>query len=785
MHLKPKGSFSSSFKSTTASISNMGKSFTTSSPKPIPAPAPVSPSLESPIPSNPSSSQSATSVMTEDEEDLEGYRQGGYHPVRIGDLYKDGRYVIIRKLGWGHFSTVWLARDNIAQRHVALKVVKSDSHYTETALDEIQLLQRLSTADPNHPGKRHVVALLDDFQHVGPNGTHVCMVFEVLGENLLGLIKRYQHRGVPPHIVQQIAKQVLLGLDYLHSECQIIHTDLKPENVLICIDDVESVVAAELASCPAAVPTKLVGVPPSQGRGGTQTPKSEGIFIVGSQPLPSPSSSYGSNHQMLDKYNFGMTSMTNESASSSLFAKNAVPAAGSNQKTALPSKGSSSTSSISSSTGSDLHFGEKTQVTPAIQYHGPSLLSQQVHGHPSPSMAPTAYLGSTLPPSYPSSNTNNTNNPSSNFDSAFSSVSTTTTVGTASSTSNMSAPNTPTPQTPNDGPATPPPINISTSIMSSLSVADDGAPDGDDIGVNSSVSDTKYGTVPQSHGAGARSLPDYPVAPGVNDPAGLPSPPPAPYDPASLERITVKIADLGNACWVDHHFTNDIQTRQYRCPEIILGTQWGPTVDNWSAACLTFELVTGDYLFDPQPGTKYDKDDDHMAQIIELLGEIPKQLATSGRYSQELFNKKGELRHIHKLRYWPITSVLKEKYGMTDEEADLFSSFLTPMLNVWGTKRAQAKDMLDHPWLGGVVVQGELDCLEREEKRRPRTNPIAESLGGGAADASWIQPPKGPIEDTSAGGFTPGSGNPISLPPKSAPSKAVPQKKTGGFNIKA
>lgn len=72
------------------------------------------------------------------------------------------------------------------------------------------------------------------------------MVFEVLGENLLGLIKRYQHRGVPIPIVKQVAKQVLLSLDYMHNKCGIIHTDIKPENVLICIDDVEAVVRAEL-----------------------------------------------------------------------------------------------------------------------------------------------------------------------------------------------------------------------------------------------------------------------------------------------------------------------------------------------------------------------------------------------------------------------------------------------------------------------------------------------------------------------------------------------------------
>jgi serine/threonine protein kinase len=51
------------------------------------------------------------SVMTEDEEDWEDYCKGGYHPVQIGDTFSDARYTVVRKLGWGHFSTVWLAKD--------------------------------------------------------------------------------------------------------------------------------------------------------------------------------------------------------------------------------------------------------------------------------------------------------------------------------------------------------------------------------------------------------------------------------------------------------------------------------------------------------------------------------------------------------------------------------------------------------------------------------------------------------------------------------------------------
>lgn len=49
--------------------------------------------------------------MSHDEEDLEDYRKGGYHPVKIGDLFNEDRYEVVRKLGWGHFSTVWLAKD--------------------------------------------------------------------------------------------------------------------------------------------------------------------------------------------------------------------------------------------------------------------------------------------------------------------------------------------------------------------------------------------------------------------------------------------------------------------------------------------------------------------------------------------------------------------------------------------------------------------------------------------------------------------------------------------------
>jgi serine/threonine-protein kinase SRPK3 len=127
--------------------------------------------------------------------------------------------------------------------------------------------------------------------------------------------------------------------------------------------------------------------------------------------------------------------------------------------------------------------------------------------------------------------------------------------------------------------------------------------------------------------------------------------------------------------------------------------------------------LTGDYLFDPQPGNKYDKDDDHVAQIMELLGEMPKSLALSGKYSHDMFNRRGELRHIVRLRFWPLLSVLKEKYLMEAEEAELLSSFLLPMLHYYPDSRATAAELLKHPWLEGVVVQGDLEIAKQNHER--------------------------------------------------------------------
>lgn len=86
-------------------------------------------------------------ISDDDFEGNEGYKKGGYHPVRIGERYKSGRYTVLQKLGWGHFSTVWLVHDATNGRQVAMKVQKSAPHYTEAALDEIKLLSEIAEGD--------------------------------------------------------------------------------------------------------------------------------------------------------------------------------------------------------------------------------------------------------------------------------------------------------------------------------------------------------------------------------------------------------------------------------------------------------------------------------------------------------------------------------------------------------------------------------------------------------------------------------------------------------------
>jgi len=459
-----------------------------------------------------------------DEDDPRDYKRGGYHPVSPYQFY-NGRYRVLSKLGAGAFSTVWLCADEktAADRPegpelVAMKVCKSKKSVTEQAEDEILLLEQMSKK--SQPDQ--VVQMRGHFWHSGPNGRHKCMVFEVMGENLLALVKHHDYNGLPLNMVRRLALHTLKGLEYIHAR-GVIHTDVKLENVLIQRHDL-----AELAQ---------------------EACKAHRAFTAQREATGALSKSQ--KKRMKKK------------------AKNAKPKDGDEDADAVDDAPQATSTSAE---------------------------------------APSADVNGT---------------------------------GTAEANE-------------------------------------------DD----------------QADHAAAQAL-------------GRPVPPVRQrdrFDTLETDQVFAKLADFGNGCLADRKVTDDIQTRQYRSPEVIIGTSWDASADVWSAACMIFELVTGDFLFDPRTGEDWSRDEDHLALMTELIGNLPpKEWALSGKYAKDLFSREGKLKHISKLKFWTLTDVLEEKYSMLEEEAKEVASFLLPMLTWLPTTRQSAKEALKHPWLQKVDEEDDDD----------------------------------------------------------------------------
>jgi serine/threonine protein kinase len=197
-------------------------------------------------------------LIMEGSEESSDYKSGGYHPVKIGEIYYN-RYKVLQKIGYGHFSTVWLCEDQTSKSKVALKIQKSASNYTDAAMDEIDIISKVHR---NHTSPKwrngeetHIIRILNHFMHKGPFGSHVCLVFEMLGANLVHLMMFYEYKGVPLHLCKLIIHQCLVGLDYLHRVCGVIHTDIKPENILIGLNEKQLAELEKLSTLKDWIPT--------------------------------------------------------------------------------------------------------------------------------------------------------------------------------------------------------------------------------------------------------------------------------------------------------------------------------------------------------------------------------------------------------------------------------------------------------------------------------------------------------------------------------------------------
>lgn len=140
------------------------------------------------------------------EEGENAYRPGSFHPVYVSDVLKQ-RYKVLNKIGFGRYSTVWLVRDLLQQQVVksfgrystwlmllnrtgdkneflALKVLGAEYHNPDQPVHERGILTQLRNGDRRQVGYVFVCYLVDDFEHQGINGVHICRLFELIGETL-------------------------------------------------------------------------------------------------------------------------------------------------------------------------------------------------------------------------------------------------------------------------------------------------------------------------------------------------------------------------------------------------------------------------------------------------------------------------------------------------------------------------------------------------------------------------------------------------------------------------
>ena len=827
------------------------------------------------------------------------------------------RYVVIKKLGWGHFSTVWMVKNrNVAtlgngDSFFALKVQKSAEHYTEAAMDEVELLDcisserkkaeeslatlsKLKEAKISVEHSRYVATLHDSFFHSGPNGRHMCMIFSMLGCNLLSVIKANNYRGLPIAAVKNMVRGICKGLDFLHRSCHIIHTDLKPENVLLqfphLIDNEEDLglgVAAlalederdpqrstlgqsihelEVAMQDPKIPNsekkklrkrlkkkrqkdrkrsfkeqgELVEEDTSESDGAMLSDFEMGKLVNRATNLISPTTPGGKGP--IDSHSRVKRRLSHSRFVTSNFGPHQVETDSETIKLARQqmSVSSASTSEIQACFDGAGSRGVARVLVLLRVFTTPdelaAMLSAAIGGVPwetnsddkewrmKLSLALPSQEGVASPPV--STFIRMTQRPhqslSESEEQAYSALSmlvgenlcdTGSKDDTELPTSPLGEPLSPRTarQLPYSSLVLQFPVVSTATVMTFLESRlpgvvflaykrEEGSPQLDNVVFGSesasicdhplamrirgdrssplgNVGSCLFGydlrlireleatLVNDEHGAasfglgsaneevlqwwqarnslrarvkaftaidpsshmiavvdegteasslegdielkeGSKKAPmsDSSTAPSSRDTSAS-SPTRSLTHQPDLKDVNVLlscrsvIVDLGNACWTHRHFSEDIQTRQYRAPEVLIGSKYDCAADIWSLGCMTFELLTGDLLFDPRAGEDYDRDEDHLAMFQELLGKIPKRLALDGKYSKNFFDKRGNLKHIKQLKFWPIQEVLTEKYNFDREDAQAVADFLVPLLDFDPKTRSKALDALDSNWL--------------------------------------------------------------------------------------
>ncbi|KAI1368896.1 kinase-like domain-containing protein [Xylaria arbuscula] len=153
---------------------------------------------------------------------------GGYHPIVIGHRLGD-RYRVVHKLGFGFYSTTWLARDIQHSKYVAVKVGTADS-----GGKEVEVLTRLTdpAAGNRDPGKSMILPVLNHFTVSGVNGTHPCLVTVPTRCSLFHAREASRSSLFPLDVARSLAAQLVTAVAYIHDQ-GYVHGDVHLGNILL------------------------------------------------------------------------------------------------------------------------------------------------------------------------------------------------------------------------------------------------------------------------------------------------------------------------------------------------------------------------------------------------------------------------------------------------------------------------------------------------------------------------------------------------------------------------
>lgn len=149
------------------------------------------------------------------------------------------------------------------------------------------------------------------------------------------------------------------------------------------------------------------------------------------------------------------------------------------------------------------------------------------------------------------------------------------------------------------------------------------------------------------------------------------------------------LSDFGNFCDINDSFEDDFGTRYYRAPEVILVNKCGYGVDIWALGCTFYEILTGEYLFDPKK-KDFDTNHEHLNMIIDRCGSIPKKIIKKSPKKKMYFTKDLKLKKYSK-KYESLKEFFNKKF-----DNENIVNFLLECLKTNQNDRSSATKLLKH-----------------------------------------------------------------------------------------